>query len=319
MENAEIIDSFQIYLRTERRASPRTVSGYLGDVGDFQSWLDQRTPPVPLWSVGRDDIRQYLKSLRDASLASGTVARRLSALKALYRFLGRRHGLEIDPAARVATPKHVPPAPRHLTPDDAARLVEAPKGQGPAQARDVAVLELIYGAGLRVSEVSSLDVGHLDCDRRLVRVTGKGDKTRVAPIGRHAAEACALWLLRRHHLAAKADTPTAALFVSSRGKRYGPRAIQRLVERYRSACSEFGATPHWLRHACATHMLASGADLRSIQEMLGHASLSTTQRYTHVTVEALMTAYDKAHPRARGGADKSRPDPSHVDKAGGGA
>ncbi|MFN3199887.1 MAG: tyrosine recombinase XerC [Bradymonadia bacterium] len=310
------IGAFRRYLQIERRASPRTVDGYLRDVGQFARFLDGLTPPVPVLSAERDHVRWFLKALHDGGLSATTVNRKVSAIKALYRFLLRGEHIEVDPTARISTPKRPRQAPRFLTADDAARLVTSPAGATPMAARDVAVLELTYGAGLRVSEVAGLDVGHVDIDRGLVRVTGKGDKTRVVPMGRHAVESLSTWMLRRPALLAKGTSPTEALFLSTRGRRFGPRAIQRLVEQHRSACAEGGATPHWLRHACATHMLSSGADLRAIQEMLGHASLSTTQRYTHVTVEALMKAYDQAHPRARQPAEDRGPD---VDNPRGGA
>ncbi|MCB9538969.1 MAG: tyrosine recombinase XerC [Myxococcales bacterium] len=288
---------FQRYLATEKRASPRTVDGYLGDVGFLVAHLDH--DPFDPARVTTADLRSWLRAMYRAELAAPTIARRLSAARAFFRFLVRTGDLERDPTAGVRTPKQPKRTPRFLSPDDAARLVEAPAGDGPIAVRDRALLELVYGAGLRVSEVVALDVGDVDLREGTVRVErGKGGKTRVAPMGRHAVAAAQAWLARRPELTGPDPEPTP-LFRNRFGRRLSARAVQRLVERCRPACAEAGATPHWLRHACATHMLGSGADLRSIQEMLGHASLSTTQRYTHVSVEALMAVYDKAHPRAR--------------------
>lgn len=292
------IEAFRRYLVTEKRASPRTVDGYLGDLGFFVRFVDEVRGGFDPARVDRLLIRRYLKHLYDDGLGAATIARRLAALRALFRFLVRSGRLETDPTAGVATPKKPKTAPRFLSPDDAARLVEAPDGEGALAVRDRAILELTYGAGLRVSEVVGLDCDAVDLGAGTVRVTGKGNKTRVVPMGRYAVAAVRAWLARRPETAGEGAHPTA-LFRNARGGRLTARSVQRLVERHRVACREGGATPHWLRHACATHMLGSGADLRSIQEQLGHASLSTTQRYTHVGVESLMAVYDKAHPRAR--------------------
>ena len=290
------IADFHRYLKTEKRASPKTVEGYLRDLGFFVQFINADDfDPAQIETL---DVRRYLAMLYKRGLAPSTIARRLSAIRAYFRFLVSVEVLTADPSARVRTPKQVKLAPRFLSPDDAQRLVEAPLGDGPAAVRDRAILELTYGAGLRVSEVVGLDVVALDLDGGFARVTGKGNKTRVVPIGRKAVEALRTWLQRRPEMTGKNAEPSA-LFRNQRGGRLSARSVQRLVERCRVACREGGATPHWLRHACATHMLGSGADLRSIQEMLGHASLSTTQRYTHVQVEALMRVYDSAHPRAR--------------------
>ncbi len=287
----EILD-FRRYLVSEKRASDKTVEGYLRDLGFYVASLKRG----PL-SASTLDVRRYLRSLYDRGLAPATIARKLAAVRAFYRWALRTQLLEVDPSRPVRTPKQPKHAPRFLSPDDAQRLLEAPAGEGPGAARDRAILELIYGAGLRVSEAASLDCGDLDLAEGTVRVTGKGNKTRVVPIGRMAVAAVQGWLLRRPELCKQGAHPSA-LFRNARGGRLSARSIQTLVARCRPACSQAGATPHWLRHACATHMLGSGADLRSIQEQLGHSRLSTTQRYTHVSVEALMKVYDQAHPRA---------------------
>lgn len=293
------LDLWHRHLAHEKRASPHTVSGYLRDVGAFVDAVRaQREGAFDPATVDRRALRRWLAGLHREGLAATTIARKLAAVRAYFRFLVRTERLEADPTAALRPPKQPKRAPRFLSADDAARLVEAPEGDGPRARRDRAVLELAYGAGLRVSEVVGLDLGDVDLREGTVRVLGKGRKVRVVPMGRHAIEAIEAWLAKRPELKGKAGHPSA-LFRNKNGGRLSARAVQRLVERSRPACAEAGATPHWLRHACATHMLGSGADLRSIQEQLGHSSLSTTQRYTHVDVEALMRVYDKAHPRAR--------------------
>lgn len=295
----QMVDAFHRYLATEKRASALTVEGYLRDLGFFTSWVREVEGQFDAATVEPQTLRRYLRHLYDHRLAPATIARRVAAVRAFYRFLVRTERIERDPTTSVRTPKQGKRAPRFLSADDAARLVTSPEGDGPVAARDRALLELTYGAGLRVSEVVGIDVVDVDVDAGTVRVTGKGSKTRVVPIGRHAAEAVRQWLRRRPELAGRGAHPTALFRNARGGGRISQRSVQRLVERCRPACSEMGATPHWLRHACASHMLGSGADLRSIQEQLGHARLGTTQRYTHVEIESLMRIYDQAHPRAR--------------------
>jgi integrase/recombinase XerC len=311
------LSDFRTYLADEKRYSRLTVQGYLRDLGFFVQFVRERrgdrdeTGGLAAFEPGavdRTQVRAYLHSLYDDGLEPASIQRRIAAVRAYFGFLVRREVLGRDPTARVATPKVPKRVPRFLSPDDAERLVEAPTkaaataGSAGTSARDRAILELTYGAGLRVSEVCGIDLVDLDLPGGLVRVLGKGAKTRIVPMGRMAQEAVRAWLGERSQLDTARVHPTA-LFVAARGGRLNPRAVQRLVEAHRPVCAENGATPHWLRHACATHMLGSGADLRSIQEMLGHASLRTTQRYTHVDVEALMAVYDRAHPRARAAAE----------------
>ena len=292
------IADFARFLATERRSSPLTVKGYLGDLRFFVRFVCEIQGSFDVVRIDKPLIRSYLKHLYDESLASATIGRRLSAIRSFFDFLVRTRVLEQSPAASVSAPKQPKRTPRFLSPDDAARLVESPDGHRASDLRDRAILELTYGAGLRVSEVVGANCADVDLDRGLVRVTGKGDQTRIVPMGRFAVATVASWLKRRHELSGP-ETELEPLFRNRRGRRLSARSVQRMVERNRATCQEIGATPHWLRHACATHMLGSGADLRSIQEQLGHRSLSTTQRYTHVTVETLMKVYDDAHPRAR--------------------
>jgi integrase/recombinase XerC len=289
--------AFHDHLASERRLSPRTVAGYGRDLNDFAEFATARKGQFDALTVDRPLVRAWLLDLYRHKLQAPTIARKLAAVRCLYRFLIRQGAIEADPTRGVRSPKLPKRMPRFLSPDDATRLVEAPLGSEAGHARDRAVLELLYGSGLRVGEVEGLERQAVSLAEGTVRVTGKGSKTRIVPLGTASRRALETWLVRRAELVPPGTQPTA-LFLSDRGNPLNSRAIQRLVARMRPACREAGATPHWLRHACASHMLGSGADLRSIQEMLGHASLSTTQRYTHVSVESLMSAYDKAHPRA---------------------
>lgn len=300
------IADFKRFLISERRSSPLTVKGYMGDLRFFVRFVCESEGTFDVTRIDKLLIRRYLKRLYDNALATSTIGRRLSAVRSFFNFLVRTEVLAQSPAAFVSAPKQPKRTPRFLSPDDAARLVESPAGERASDLRDRAILELTYGAGLRVSEVVGIDCADVDLDRGLVRVTGKGDRTRVVPMGRFAVATVATWLQRREELSSSEAQP-APLFRNRRGRRLSVRAVQRIVERNRAICHEIGATPHWLRHACATHMLGSGADLRSIQEQLGHSSLSTTQRYTHVTVETLMKVYDDAHPHARRDDDAEPP------------
>ena len=297
----EALAPFERYLTSEKRARALTIDGYLRDLGFFVAhWRERREQAAfDAGAVTPADLRLWLRTLYDARLQAPTVARKLSAVRAFFRWRLRTGQQDLDPTSTLRPPKQPKSTPRFLSPDDAARLVEAPAGEGPAALRDRALLELAYGGGLRVSELVGLNLNDLDRSGGTARVLGKGGKTRVVPMGREATAAIGKYLVHRAELRGPDGLDAQALFLNTRGGRLSARAVQRLVVAQRPACRQGEATPHWLRHACATHMLGSGADLRAIQEQLGHASLRTTQRYTHVDVAALMRAYDQAHPRAR--------------------
>jgi integrase/recombinase XerC len=292
------IEAFGDHLRHERNASPRTIDAYLRDLRALVQWA--RDEGLEVERVGQLDIailRAYLAFLY-RKLAPSSVSRKVSSIKSFYKFLGARKMVSENPAALLRAPKLPKKLPRFLTPDDAVGLMTLPDPETARGRRDVAILELLYGAGLRVSELASLDLGQLDLDEGTVRVMGKGRKERIVPLGRHARGALALWLEARGTFG-KAGPVDEALFTSTRGTRLSVRSIQRLVKKMTSLLgTSEGVGPHTLRHSYATHMLASGAGLREIQELLGHASLRTTQRYTHVTVERLAEVYDSAHPKA---------------------
>jgi len=289
---ADALAAYAAHLRAERHASPHTVRGYLADLRQFLAFVGAGGPAA----VRIETIRHWLRTL-DGRTDRNSIARKLAAVRGLFRFLVDTQRLAHDPSAVVATPKTARKLPAHLTLDDVDRLLATPRADRLLGLRDRAILELLYSSGLRVSELTGLDWEHLDADAGLVRVLGKGRKERVVPVGRPALRALETY----RTAAAGAGWPAArgAVFRNARGGRLTPRSVGRLMDRHVLASgTTTKATPHALRHTFATHLLGAGADLRAIQELLGHASLSTTQRYTHVDLRRLMEAYDRAHPRA---------------------
>lgn len=298
------VTAFLDSLEHERRSSSHTVLAYRRDLGEFLAFLRERYRREPtIADLDVMPVRGFIASLFGRNNPV-TVARKLSALRSFGAFLVRRGLLSDNAVKLVAMPKRPRVLPRFLSVDEAAGLVEAPSPESLAGRRDRAMLELMYGSGLRVSELCALDQGDLDLSGRMVRVRrGKGAKDRIVPVGRKAVKAAAEYLEVRgqlRHPKTGVQDPQA-LFLNQRGGRLTPRSVARLVDRSSEmAGTRAPASPHTLRHSCATHLLDSGADLRAIQEILGHASLSTTQRYTHVSIDHLMKVYDNAHPRALG-------------------
>lgn len=289
---------FEAHLRDERGASEHTVRAYAADLGSFEEFLaDWAGKPAALDGIDSLAVRGYLGFLYRRGVSAATVNRHLSSIRSLFRFL-RREGFPVaDPAGETPSPRAKRPLPTFLPVDDAVRLMEMPDASTPEGARDKAIFELLYGSGLRVSELTGLNHADLDAEERLVRVRGKGKKERIVPITKEAAKAV-LSHRARTGAGAAGDSP---LFVNRRGGRISPAFVRSIFRRYEKK-GGFGYhfTPHALRHTAATHLLESKeADLRSIQELLGHASLSTTQRYTQVDFSHLRAVYDDAHPRAR--------------------
>src|SRR5207247_4721365 len=286
-----VLTAYAAHLRTTRHASPHTIRAYLADLRQFLAFAGDGVA-----SVGPETLRHWLRLL-DRTTERSSIARKLAAVRGLFRFLADTSRLTADPTAGVATPKTRRKLPAHLTLDDIDRLLATPRGDTLLGQRDRAILELLYSSGLRVSELTGLDWEHLDGEAGLVRVLGKGRKERVVPVGRPALRALAAY--RAACAEAGQLVARGPVFRNARGGRLTSRSVARHMERYVLATGSAGkATPHALRHTFATHLLGAGADLRAIQELLGHASLSTTQRYTHVDLRRLMEAYDKAHPRA---------------------
>lgn len=301
-----MVARFAEYLELERHSSRNTVLAYRRDLTSLVSFLHERLERPPLLvDVTRMSLRSWLGSVGEA-LAPASIARKLSSVRALYVFLGRTGEVRENPAALLQSPKLSRGLPLVLRPEAAAEVVESPGagalGTDAEKLRDRAFLELLYGSGLRVSELFALDLEAVNLRACEVRVLGKGRKERIVPISGKALEALEAYLSRRSELRHPKTgfIHEKALLLTRRGQRLGVRRIQALVQRYGAlGAGRPDLHPHALRHSCATHLLEGGADLRVIQELLGHSSLSTTQRYTHVSLDQLLTVYDKAHPLAR--------------------
>jgi integrase/recombinase XerC len=317
----ELLKEFLDHLRLNRNASRHTVTAYANDLDQFLRFtaaargkkIDALTPA----DVEVDAIRGFLADLHRHRISAASAARKLSALRTFIKYLKREDLLIGDPGALVAAPKRGETIPAHLTMDEMNRLLEMPDTSTPLGQRDRAILELFYASGLRLSELVGLGIEDVDLSRRMVRVLGKGRKERLVPFNTATADAIRGWMKNRGALGATgaagargsagargaARGASAPLFLNYRGGRLSTRSVDRLVRRYVAACgTRFGISPHALRHSFATHLLERGADLRAIQELLGHVQLSTTQRYTHVNAAQLLEVYRKAHPRAKRGA-----------------
>ena len=312
------VRAFLQYLQLNRNTSAHTVAAYGSDLAQFVAFASghHRKPAAKLRPADLDLslIRAFMGDLYRQGQSRASVARKLSALRGFGRFLRREGVIEGDPAALAVAPKREVKVPAHLSMDEISRLVESPDGSTPLGRRDRAILELFYASGLRLSEMVALDVEDVNISARIVRVAGKGGKDRLVPFNTSTQKALRVWYSDRALLRlAKAQGPKPKargrsrprvgddpVFVNARGGRLTGRSVQRLVARYVSGCStRFGISPHALRHSFATHLLQQGADLRAIQELLGHVQLSTTQRYTHVNAAQLLEVYRQAHPRAK--------------------
>jgi integrase/recombinase XerC len=296
------INQFLRYLTAERTASPKTSETYRVPLEELLAFATQSLGRVPsLDDINLVVLRGYLAHIHDKN-SPVTIGKKLSAFRSFFTYFIRIERLKENPIARLRGPKRPQLLPDVASPKEAAELVEAPKGDGPLATRDRAMLELLYGAGLRVSELCGLSLGDIGLEQRIVRVLGKGRKERIVPFGNPVKDALDAYLLVRSSLV---RMRTQALFLNARGGRLSTRGAFDVVERHARSQGLFHANhPHALRHAFATHLLDGGADLRSIQELLGHKSLSTTQRYTRVGLAELMRAYESAHPRAHAVADE---------------
>ncbi len=310
----EHVAAFLEHLALNEGASGHTVRAYESDLAQFLSFLSghvgRRRPDLRLADFDHLHIRAFLGDLHKRGNSRASAARKLAAIRAFGRYLRREGLIEGDPASLVGTPKREQRLPAHLGEAEMSRLLDMPDGSHPLGRRDRAILELFYASGLRLSELVGLDLEDVNLGSRMVRVLGKGRKERIVPFNRTTEAALRAWLKDRETLAAGAAAapgprlaarrkPSEPLFVNYRGGRLSTRSVDRLVRKYVAACStRFGISPHALRHSFATHLLQRGADLRAIQELLGHARLSTTQRYTHVNAAQLLDAYKRAHPKA---------------------
>ncbi len=297
----EALEGFIEHLEQEVRASPNTVRAYRRDIEQFLETVEAREDRAPTpEDLDVRQVRGHLAQLH-RRLAPASMARKLSALRRFGEFLRRRGLREDNEAALIQNPKRGQRLPVALPVEDVTRIIEQPAEPDARQLRDRAVLEVLYGAGLRVSECVRLDLSHLrwDGDRLVVRVvSGKGGKDRIVPLGRAAAAALRAYLAEREALV-RPRSPAEAVFLGNRGGRLSDRQVRYLVARRSREQARAQISPHGMRHSFATHLLESGCDLRAIQSMLGHASLSTTQRYTHLSLGKLIDVYEQAHPRAR--------------------
>ena len=306
------LEEFLEHLRLNENASLHTVRAYESDLAQFFGFLSERAGRKRIDLTAGDFnhhyIRDFMGELHRRGNSRSSAARKLAAIRTFGKYLRREGVLEGDPAALVGTPKREHRLPAHLGEAEMARLLEMPDGASTLGRRDRAILELFYASGLRLSELVGLDIDDLNLSGRVVRVLGKGGKQRLVPFNRTAESALRAWLkdweglreqMARPSKAAGGRRPREALFLNYQGTRLSTRSVDRLVRRYVAACSaRFGISPHALRHSFATHLLERGADLRAIQELLGHSRLSTTQRYTHVNAAQLLETYKKAHPKA---------------------
>ena len=293
------IEAFLEALRL-RAVSEHTLAAYESDLRDFETFLKSRNAAIE--SIDHLVIRDYLGQLYERRLEKTSVSRKLACLRTFFKFLVRDGRLKSNPAELISSPRLPKKLPSYLSEDEAATVVEMPIGDAFKDLRDRAILELLYASGLRVRELVGLNDENLDMAQQLVRVFGKGRKQRIVPFGEFAARALTAYVEERDSqgLALSEEDGQTPIFVSVNGRRLNARDVQRLVEKTRlSLPSGRRLTAHTLRHSFATHLLENGADLRAIQELLGHSSLATTQKYTHVSLEHLRAEYDKAHPKAK--------------------
>lgn len=301
----QLIDRYLEYLADERIASEHTVRAYGGDLTRFldfvaEEFLDRPREDITPADIDALAVRSFIAYLSKAGVSRPSQARALSAVRGLFRYACREGTVDSNPASLVKSPKQPKTIPRHLRPGEIEALLDAAAGDEPLRRRDRAVLELLYASGLRVSELARLDWDDLDLAGRTLRVLGKGGKERMVPFGLPAAEALQDWHSVWPKIRKLDGSDSEPVFLNYRGGRLSARSVRRILDRYvQDASLAAGVHPHTIRHTFATHLLESGADLRTIQELLGHSSLSTTQRYTHVEIDRLLQVYRQSHPRAR--------------------
>ncbi|MCG3163733.1 MAG: Tyrosine recombinase XerC [Acidobacteria bacterium] len=301
------IDDFIKHLKYERNASDHTLRNYESDLVQFYDYV---APPdgqgfrreVNIRDIDHLTIREYMASLYEQNKKKSSIHRKVAALRTFFRYLCREGVLEVNPAKLVHSPRVERKLPNHLTIEQMIKFIETPETDTVLGKRDRAILELLYASGIRVSELVNLSLTDIDFNNQTVRVKGKGRKERMVPFGDHAKKALQDYLGVRGELLLEADPEKldpAAVFMNYQGTRITTRSVGRMIDKYVKICADIHhISPHSLRHSFATHMLDAGADLRAIQELLGHVRLSTTQQYTHVSMDKLMEVYDKAHPKA---------------------
>jgi integrase/recombinase XerC len=298
------VAQFLQHLKYERNLSPHTIRNYSSDLEQFFTFLFniEKRDDFPVAEIDRLTIREWMGGLHGDHKKT-SIARKLASLRTFFQFLVREGKLESNPAKQVATPKIERKLPNHLSMEDAVRFVETPDRSTHLGRRDRAILEFLYATGIRVGELVNIDIGDVDMRERLVKVTGKRNKQRIVPFGEPALHALLLYLEETWAFflsqAAESGRAPNALFLHRRGGRLTTRSVGRMIDKYIKQCADIhDISPHSLRHTFATHLLDQGADLRDIQELLGHARLSSTQIYTHVSIEKMIDVYSKAHPKA---------------------
>jgi len=305
------VERFLTYLKVERNASDLTVKSYREDLTALTDYLAEARSgrcPEP-GEVTAMELRGYVSALHEAGYAQTTIARRLASLRSFFRFGQREGWVANNPAKPLRNPRKPRRLPHFLSTEDIGRLLVAPSNGDPMGLRDRAILETMYSAGLRISETVGLDQSDLDFEAGILRVRGKGRKERLAPIGSYAVQALRRWLAVRRVSPREPEGPQSPVFVNKFGRRLTTRSVARMLQKYlRITGLDSRTTPHSLRHSFATHLLDRGADIRSVQELLGHKSLVTTQIYTHVSTAGLREAYQRAHPRAQAANAPARSD-----------
>lgn len=301
----EALAEFSQHLKYERNVSPHTLRNYESDLEQFRQFLFgvEKRDDVPVEQIDRLTIREWMAGLHSTGKKKSSIARKLASLRTLFQFLIREGKIEANPAKMVATPKIERKLPNHLSMEDAVRFIETPDANTALGRRDRAILEFLYATGIRVGELVGINVSDVDLRERTVRVFGKRRKERIVPFHEHALQALLHYLAESRPLflnnAPIASRDEKACFLNYQGTRITTRSVGRMIDKYIKQCADVHKiSPHSLRHTFATHMLDSGADLRDIQELLGHARLSTTQIYTQVSMEKMIDVYSKAHPKA---------------------
>jgi integrase/recombinase XerC len=306
----KLIDDFMRHLKYERNASAHTLRNYESDLVQFYDHLapankaskDGQRREVPIGEIDNLTIREYMASLYDKQQKKSSIHRKVATLRTFFRYLCREGILENNPATLVSSPRVERKLPNHLTIEQMVRFIETPETETVLGKRDRAILELLYASGLRVSELVGLNLTDIDFENQTLRVRGKGRKVRIVPFGVHAKTALQIYLGVRGELLFEAEAEKVdpnAVFFNYQGTRITTRSVGRMLDKYLKMCADLHhISPHSLRHSFATHLLDAGADLRAIQELLGHARLSTTQQYTHVSMDKLMEVYGRSHPKA---------------------
>jgi len=290
------LNQFLDFLKYEKNASPHTIASYRRDLLQLAAYIEERK--VSLRGVDNIILRGFLARLHEKKNKKSTVARKLAAIRSFLQFCMKKKWIEDNPAKVVATPKQEKHVPSFLSEEEMAEFLDLPDSRQPLDLRDRCVLELLYATGIRVSELVGINLNDMNFEERLIRIRGKGKKERLVPFGR-IAEDCLISYIRSRRQINKGDIDEDTLFLNYRGERLTARSVERIVDKYiRAAALRRKISPHSLRHSFASHLLSRGADLRIIQELLGHESLATTQKYTHLDIKQLLDVYKKSHPRS---------------------